>query len=86
MKKLLRILAVVVVLGGLAVWLALGANTGWTKNRVEKRTIDEVTGIEGISYEDRFMPGVEFLGGVAAGAGALAGISFLFRNKAKTAQ
>ena len=83
MKKFLRIAALIVILGGLGFWAAKGANTGWTKNRVEVKKVDEVTGIEAISYEERFVPGVEFLGGVVAGAGALAGLSFLFGKKKK---
>ena len=83
MRRFLRIAALIVLLGGLGFWVAKGANTGWTKNRVEKKTVDEVTGIEAISYDERFIPGVEFLAGVAAGAGALAGISFLFGRKKK---
>lgn len=81
MKRFLLIAALIVFLGGLGFWAAKGANTGWTKNRVEKKAIDEVTGIEAITYEERFIPGVEFLAGVAVGAGALAGISFLFGRK-----
>jgi len=54
------------------------------KNRVEKRAVDEVTGIEAVAFEDRFVPGVDFLGGAALGAGTLIGISFLFRNKQKS--
>jgi hypothetical protein len=82
-RKLVRILAALLALVGLALWLASGANRGWTKNRVEKRTVDEVTGIEGITYEDRFVPGVDFLGGILVGAGVLAGVSFLIRKKDK---
>lgn len=85
MKRALRIVAVLVALGGLGFWLAAGANTGWTKNRVEKRTMDEVTGIEAVSFENKFVPGVEFLGGIAVGAGALVGVSFLIRRNKKSA-
>jgi hypothetical protein len=85
MKRTIRILALLIALGGLGYWLAAGANTGWTKNRVEKRTVDEVTGIESVTFEDRFVPGIDFLGGVAVGAGTLIGISFLFRKKQKPA-
>ena len=86
MRNLVRILAAVLALVGLAVWLAGGANRGWTKNRVEKRTVDEVTGIEGITYEDRFVPGVDLLAGTLVGAGVLAGVSLLFRKKDKVTQ
>jgi hypothetical protein len=81
MRKGLRVLALVIALGAIAFWAALGANAGFTKNRVAKKTVDEVTGIEAITYEDRFVPGVEFLGGAIVGAGALAGVSFLFGRK-----
>ena len=40
MKRLLRIAALIVLLGGFGFWAAKGANTGWTKNRVEKKTVD----------------------------------------------
>ena len=85
MKRALRIVAVLVALGGLGFWLAAGANAGWTKNRVEKRTVDEVTGIEAVSFENKFVPGMDFLGGIAAGAGALLGVSFFFRKKQQSA-
>jgi hypothetical protein len=86
MKRILRIVAILVALGGLGFWLAAGANTGWTKNKVEKRTVDEVTGIEAVSFEDRFVPGVDFLGGMAVGAGTLVAISFVVRRKQKSAE
>jgi hypothetical protein len=86
MKRALRILAVLLALGGLLFWAAAGANRGWTKNRVEKRTVDEVTGIEAVNFENRFVPGVDFVGGIVAGAGALVVISFLIRRKTKPAE
>jgi len=81
MKKLLRIIAVAVALLATATWLVTGANRGWTKTSVEKKTVDEVTGLEGITYEKRFLPGLDLLGGALLGAGHIAGVSFLFRNK-----
>ena len=85
MKRFLRIVAILVALGGQGFWLAAGANAGWTKNRVEKRSVDEVTGIEAVNFENKFVPGVDFLGAIAAGAGALVGISFLIRRKQQSA-
>jgi hypothetical protein len=81
MRKLLRILSALLVLGGLGFWIATGANTGWTKNSIPKKTIDDVTGIEAITYEKKFVPGIELMGGIIVGAGALAGLSFLFRSR-----
>jgi len=80
MKRALQILALVVALGVPAVWLATGANRGWTKTSVPVKTLDEVTGIEGISYQKKFLPGVDFLGAGFGGAALLAGASLFFRK------
>jgi hypothetical protein len=84
MKLFFRWTSLVVVLAAAALWLASGANRGWTKTSVEKRTMDEVTGLEGITYEQRFVPGVDFLGGAVLAAGILAGASLMFRTKPNT--
>jgi hypothetical protein len=83
MKKILQLLAVLVLLAAGTTWLTTGANRGWTKTSVPVKTLDTVTGIEGISYEKKFLPGVDFLGASALSAGLLAGTSFFFRNKNK---
>src|ERR1035437_863274 len=83
MKKTLQLLAVLVLLAAGATWLATGANRGWTKTSVAVKTLDPVTAIDGISYEKKFLPGVDFLGAAALGAGLLAGASLFFRNKNK---
>ena len=84
MSKTLRILALVLALAAAGTWLATGGNRGWTKTSVPKTTVDEVTGLEGISYVRRFVPGLDFLGAALLGASLLAGGSFLFRNKQTT--
>ncbi len=81
MKKSLRIIALVLVVAAAAIWAAAGANIGWTKDSREIKTLDAVTGIEGITYEKRFLPGLDFLGAALLGAGILTGVSFLFRTK-----
>lgn len=81
MKTFLRILAAVVILGALIFWTAAGAHRGWSKTSVPVKTVDDVTGIEGVTYHKQFVPGVDFLA-VAVGTGlVLFGISFLFRTK-----
>ena len=84
MKKLLNILALVIVLSAGITWLVTGANRAWTKTSVEVKTLDPVTGIEGITYQPKFLPGVDFLGAAGGIAAVLAGSSLLFRDKNKT--
>ena len=62
MKRTLRILGGVILLASVIVWAALGAHRGWTKTRVEIKTMDDVTGIEKREWQDKFLPGVDFLG------------------------
>ena len=81
MKNFLRVLAVFLLLGVIGYWAAAGANRGWTKTSVPVKTLDEVTGIEGVTYHKKFVPGVDFLAVAGAGAVVLAGGSFLFRTK-----
>ena len=84
MKRILQIFAVVVLVAGGTTWLATGANRGFTKTSVAVKTLDEVTGIEGITYQKKFLPGVDFLGATLSGAALLAGASFFFRSKKST--
>jgi hypothetical protein len=44
-----------------AFWAAAGWNPGWTKTQIPLKQIDEVTGIEFVTYKQHFMPGVELL-------------------------
>jgi hypothetical protein len=45
-----------------AFWAAAGWNKGWTKTQIPITQTDEVTGIEYVTYQDHFMPGVELFG------------------------
>jgi uncharacterized membrane protein YphA (DoxX/SURF4 family) len=84
MKRTLRILALVVALAAVSVWLATGASRGWTRTSAPVKTVDQVTGLEGIEYRKQFLPGVDFLAGALLGAAFLGGASLLFGNKTKT--
>ena len=86
MRKILQLLALLIVLGAAVTWVATGANRGWTKTSVPVKTLDQVTGIEGITYQKKFLPGVDFLGAAFGGAVLLAGASFLFRKKQSNQQ
>ena len=76
-KRVLRMVALVLLVGGLATWVATGANRGWTKTSVPVQRTDEVTGLTVDDYQKRFVPGVDFLGAVALGSVLLAGASLL---------
>jgi hypothetical protein len=80
-KSTLRWLAVAVFLGAIGYWVAAGANRGWTKTSVPIKTIDDVTGIEGVTYQKKFIPGVEFLAVAGIASVLCVGLSFLFRTK-----
>ena len=84
MKRFLQILAVLVVLTAGTTWLVTGANRGWTKTSVAVKTLDPVTEIEGITYQKKFLPGVDFLGAAFGGAALIACASFFFRNNRQT--
>lgn len=80
LPKALRLLALVLAAAAAVTWLATGANRGWTKTSVPTKTVDEITGLESITYERRFVPGLDFLGAALLGAALLAGGSLLFRQ------
>ncbi|AOS43075.1 hypothetical protein Verru16b_00115 [Lacunisphaera limnophila] len=77
----LRLAALALLLATVGFWAAKGAHTGWSQNQVPVKQTDEITGIEFVTYEKRFVPGVEFLGAGTGLAGALFVISLLFKRK-----
>lgn len=83
MKKALRIIAATLIVGAIAFWAVCGANRGWTKTRVPQKVPDPVTGLEGVQWQDKFVPGVDFLALAAFGAGTLGVISLFVRTKPK---
>ena len=57
MKRALRLLAAIAAVAGVTVWLSTGANRGWTRTSTPTKTIDPVTGIEGIDTAGNSFPG-----------------------------
>jgi len=80
MRRALQLFALLLAIGAGVTWLGTGAHRGWTQTSVASKSIEEVTGLETITYEKRFVMGIELLGCALLGAGFLAGVSFLFRN------
>jgi hypothetical protein len=86
MKRAIQILAAVLAVGIVGLWFAKGANTGWTKNRVQVKTVDPITEIEQVEWQDKFLPGLDFLGGGLITAGALFVGSLFIRKSNKQQQ
>lgn len=80
-KSILRAVAAILILAAAGIWLAAGANRGWSKTSVPVKRTDEITGITVDDYQKRFVPGIDFLGAALLGSGILAGASLLFRTK-----
>lgn len=84
MKRVLQILALAVGFAAVLFWLAAGAHRGWSKTSIPVKSLDEVTGIEGITYKKGFVPGLDFIAAALLGAGSLAGASLFFRKSTST--
>jgi hypothetical protein len=81
MKNGLRIAGVVLAVLTLAVWLGTGAHTGWTKTRVTTMKVDPITELEYPEIQDKFVAGVEVLGGGILLSLVLLGGSLMFKSQ-----
>ena len=84
-RRTLRLVAALLALTTVGFWAAKGAHRGWSQDRVPVKQIDEVTGLEHITYEDRYVPGLEVLAAGVGLATLLATVS-LFLPKTKKFQ
>ncbi len=82
--RLLRFLGLALLAGTIGSWALLGAHRGWSQNRVPVRQVDEITGIEYVTYEERFVPGIDWLGAGGVLAIAVFSLSFLPRLNPKS--
>jgi len=83
MKRALQIVALSLALATISLWVAKGANTGWTKNQEQVKTIDPITEIEQIEWRKTFIPGVDILGGGLAVAVTLLVGALFIRKQTK---
>jgi hypothetical protein len=54
-----------------ACWISLGAHMGWSQTRIPVERTDAVTAITFTEYEERFLPGVDFLAAGVLGSAAI---------------
>jgi hypothetical protein len=83
-RILLRGLGAFLALFVVCFWAAKGYHRGWTKNQVAVKQIDPVTELEFETFERRFVPGLDYLGGGILLGGALFGATFLGRRRPTT--
>ena len=83
MRTKLRVVALLVALGVIGFWLFRGADLGWSKTSVPHKQVDPVTELEVNVYENRFVPGVDFLAGGILTSVVIAAVSF-FSKPAET--
>jgi hypothetical protein len=82
MRLALRVAALLCAIVCVVIWVALGANRGWTKTTHTRMEKDPVTEIEyPAAIEKTFSPGLEFLGAGLFLSAVLAGSSFFIRRK-----
>lgn len=76
----LRLGSAAVVTVALAFWGARGAHLGWSQSRVPQLRVDDVTGLSYTIYDERFIPGIDFLITALAGGAGLLILALFFRQ------
>ena len=68
---LLRALAALSAVAIVACWISLGAHMGWSQTRVPVQKTDAITESIFTDYEERFLPGLDFLVAGLLGSAAI---------------
>ncbi|MEO0055561.1 MAG: hypothetical protein RLZZ50_1508 [Verrucomicrobiota bacterium] len=79
-RVLLRGAGVLLALFTFCFWAAKGYHRGWTQNQVPVKQVDPVTELEFVTYEKRFVPGLDYLGGGILVGTLLFGATFVGRR------
>jgi hypothetical protein len=82
--SLIRVLAGLGAVAIIACWLSLGAHMGWSQTHVPVHKTDPVTETSFTDYENRFLPGLDFLGAGLLGAAAMLALTFLVPDLRRT--
>jgi len=77
---LLRALAALSAVAILACWISLGTHMGWSQTRVPVQRTDAVTASTFTDYEERFLPGVDFLVAGLLGSAAIFALTLVMPN------
>ncbi len=77
---LLRTLAALSVVAIIACWISLGAHMGWSQTRIPVQRSDAVTATTYTDYEERFLPGVDFLVAGLLGSAVIFALTLVMPN------
>jgi hypothetical protein len=83
LQRALRASAIALLVGAVALWVATGAHTGWTKTEITEMKRDEITGIDYPVTREGFVMGIELLALGVFLSGAEFALSFLIRDPRK---
>lgn len=61
MKTVVRFLSLFIFVTSVTLWIATGAHTGWSKNRIAIEKIDPITEIVYPVYQEKWILGVDLL-------------------------
>lgn len=83
---LLRALAVLSAVAIVACWFSLGAHMGWSQTRVPVQRTDAVTATTFTDYEERFLPGIDFLVAGLLGSAAIFALPLLMPKSKRSSR
>ncbi len=79
-RVLLRGAGILLALFIFCFWAAKGYHRGWSQNEVPVKQVDPITELPYVTYEKRFVPGIEFLGGGIFAGLAIFSVTFFRRR------
>ncbi|MCX6938782.1 MAG: hypothetical protein NTU80_12995 [Verrucomicrobia bacterium] len=79
-RVLLRGAGIILALFVICFWAAKGYHRGWSQNEVPVKQVDPITELAYVTYEKRFVPGIEFLGGGIFAGLAIFSVTFFHRR------
>lgn len=81
---LLRALAALSAVAVIACWISLGAHLGWSQTRIPVQRTDSVTATTFTDYEERFLPGLDFLIAGLLGSAAIFALPLVIPKSQRT--
>ncbi|TLD70751.1 hypothetical protein FEM03_10600 [Phragmitibacter flavus] len=84
MRPILFLLSALIATGSTLFWFLKGAHLGWTRTTVQVDKYDEILELTYPTFEDRFLPGIDFLAAALIASLVLFSISLFILKKPTT--